>query len=49
MSHESDFITWLYNSDIPIYNGDMLVNAMENTDLQEQFISDTGLTEDTEL
>lgn len=42
------FIDWLYKNK-PIGNGDMLIEAMENTLLQEQYIKEVGLPENTEL
>lgn len=42
------FSDWLYKN-VRIGNGDMLIEAMENTILQEQFLREYGLPEDTEL
>ena len=42
------FIDWIYENR-SIGNGDMLLEAMEDTRLQEQYIRDAGLPSDTEL
>lgn len=42
------FIDYIYQNR-SIGNGDMLLEAMEDTRLQEQYIRDAGLPSDTEL
>lgn len=42
------FTDWLYKN-VPIGNGDMLIQALENTNLQSQYLRDIGLPQDTEL
>jgi hypothetical protein len=42
------FIDWIYKNK-QIGNGDQLINAMENGDLQLEYLNDVGLPEDTEL
>lgn len=42
------FIDYIYQNR-SIGNGDMLLEAMEDTRLQEQYIKDAGLPSDTEL
>jgi len=42
------FIDWIYKQR-HIGNGDQLINAMENGDLQLEYLNDVGLPEETEL
>lgn len=42
------FIDWLYKN-TKICNGNDLVNALENPNLQEEYIAEVGLPEDVEL
>lgn len=42
------FTDWIYQN-MPIGNGDMLIEALENGDLQEAYIKEAGLPLDTEL
>lgn len=42
------FIDWIYKNR-PIGNGDQLINAMEDGDLQLEYLNDVGLPEETEL
>lgn len=42
------FIDWIYQNQ-PIGNGDMLIEAIENTELQSAYIRDAGLPVDTIL
>ena len=42
------FTDWIYKNK-PIGNGDMLIEALENTNLQDQYIKEVGLPLDTEL
>lgn len=42
------FIDWIYKNR-PISNGDQLINAMEDGDLQLEYLNDVGLPEETEL
>lgn len=42
------FIDWVYQNR-PIGNGDMLIEALENTNLQEAYIKEAGLPINVEL
>lgn len=42
------FTDWIYKNK-PIGNGDMLIEALENTNLQDQYIKEAGLPLDVEL
>lgn len=42
------FVDWIYQNR-PIGNGDMLIEALENTNLQAAYIKEAGLPTDTEL
>lgn len=42
------FIDWVYQNK-PIGNGDMLIEALEDTTLQDAYIKEAGLPLDTEL
>lgn len=42
------FTDWIYKNK-PIGNGDMLIEALEDTTLQEAYIKEAGLPLDTEL
>lgn len=45
----SEFCTWIMNTYPNIFNGDMLVEHMEDGDLQEQFLEDKGLDTDIDI
>jgi hypothetical protein len=48
LKSQQGFSDWIYQHE-SIGNGHQLVNALENTELQEQYLQSVGLPPDTEI